>query len=357
MATHEGVMVGDLHLEKATAFLPSTWDALEPTFTALDNVVEYMRAHGLNHLIFGGDVCDNPFPSQRTMIRFIQWCAKYPWIDIDVILGNHDYSSTENNSLEMTEFLSKLGMLKNLRLHTTAMSIIKFDGVPFCFMPHPHTIAPRTKYPKVNVAHFEFTGAKRDNGHLIKDGHTLPNNQDYWLFGHLHRMQEFSNAFVVGTLDQKNYGEPLPKGFLHFKFKTSKEKLTVRNKWIEVDPPYKLINIKVTCPEDLDAIENKPNHFYRLLIKKGVEVPASVINHPQVMKHEGWRNKEELVQLQEEKLNLQEDNQSRTFSPTHRLKEHLIKEGLSKAQAKLGVKIVKNIVRDTPELSGMFNHG
>lgn len=349
-ATHAGVFVGDLHMEKGRLFLPQSWDHLDPIFTGLDKVTDYMRTNGLDHMVLGGDLCDSAYPDQKTIIRFMEWIEKHPWIVFDIILGNHDFASTDDNSLQVAALIVRLGKLKNVRLHMKGMDILTFNDVPFCFMPHPYTVPPKTPYAKVNVAHFELTGAKRDNGLIIKDAHVLPKSKDYYLIGHLHTYQQFSNATYSGTLDQKNYGEPLPKGFVHFKFSVTKDDtLKVWTKFVEVDPPYKLITLRINSLDDLAQITDDPTHFYKLLIKKGVPVPAKVINSPQVMKHAGWTNQKELETLEREQIALDDDH-AETFDPTHGLKLHLRKDGLSKAQAKLGVKIIEDLLAKNPDI-------
>lgn len=347
--SHECVMVGDLHMEKGRMFLPESWDHLDPIFTGLDKVAEYMRTNGLDHMFLLGDLCDSAYPDQKTIIRFMEWIEKHGWIFFDIILGNHDFANTDDNSLQIAELIVRLGKMKNVTLHMKGMDITEFNGVPFCFMPHPHTVPPKTDYPKINIAHFELTGAKRDNGTLIRDSHVLPKSKDYYVIGHLHTYQEFSNATFPGTLDQKNYGEPLPKGFLHFKGTVTKDGLKIWKKFVKVDPPYKLITLKITAPEDCDQITDDPTCFYRLCIKKGVHVPAKIINHPQVMKHEGWKNPKELEKLERQEIALDDDH-AETFNPTHGLKAHLVKEGLSKKQAKRGEKIVTRLLNKNPDI-------
>ncbi len=69
--------------------------------------------------------------------------------------------------------------------------------------------------------------------------------------GHLHRHQEYKRAFYPGTLFQKTFGEPLPKGFFQVNVKYKDNELDAQHEFIEVDPPFKLKTLKISHVDEL----------------------------------------------------------------------------------------------------------
>jgi hypothetical protein len=111
----------------------------------------------------------------------------------------------------------------------------EIEGVPVRFLPHPYT---KTSSKRLNIGHFEVTGAIRDNGYKIKEG---IENSNLALVGHLHTPHRIGNNYFSGTLYQTNFGESLPKSFHHFKVRDDLKCkiLNIRN-----EPEYILENKK-----------------------------------------------------------------------------------------------------------------
>ncbi len=281
----EFLVLGDLHLEGLHSLFGEK--GLDYQFQALKDGLDYALKNGIESVIILGDIFETPYPQQSTLSRLALFLGEYSKLQIRIILGNHDFSSTEANSLEVFSAFSRLQALANVNffLKPTEQEI---DGIPIFYLSWPHTIPPPAKYPRIVIAHLEVNGALRDNGMLIKTKQ-LVGKKDFWIIGHLHQYQTIGNNVVYpGMLFQKTFGESLPKGFLHVHAQLRGQHLTVDPIFIPYDPPFHLENIKIKSAQDLDKIPQRGKTWYKLVFSRQVSVESQwLTKHPQVLRIAG----------------------------------------------------------------------
>jgi hypothetical protein len=303
----EFLTIPDNHFGAFGSIFPELNDPDSLLYEAIEQPLEYARENGIHNLFFLGDLFDDPDPSQTQINRLIQFLVFLAEsFSVHVILGNHDYLAIGKNSMETVEFVNRAFNIKNVSIHMKPERVL-IDGVPFSFLPWPHFDKKKAglkEKPSINIAHVKQYGALTDSGMRIKQGGVKLNvDDDWWVIGDLHRKQTSNRVFYPGTLYQKNFGEPLPKGFGHYTATYRKAELRLKEKWIPMEPPFVLHNIKVETPEDLKLvlpqIEKRPLLRYKLFVKNNVALPPNFLdNNPHVVKVEGWRTKQELEQIE-----------------------------------------------------------
>lgn len=336
--------VGDLHLEKLETIFE---EHVQQILDMLDRVQRYCMDNGISTIIQLGDVCDTAYPRQSTINRLIKQIRKYPKIMHYFILGNHDYSSTEENSLETTQLLSDLKAVPNLKVYSKPDKV-KIDGVDCWMAPYPYRAAPKNNRPMLCFGHFEIKGSKRDNGQTIKDG--IPREslgtRNFWVLGHLHLYQPGDRAVFGGTLLQYNFGEPLPKGFLDVTAKMKNGKLSVKYSFIKVKPVYELRNVRIECDKDLAKVTDEPGVFFKLQVKNDFRLPPSfLLNHPQIVKApQYYKDDAEAKSLEVDELVLDVGPYTKSERATLGLKSFLIENfKMNKDQIEVARSIVKEI--------------
>jgi DNA repair exonuclease SbcCD nuclease subunit len=352
----EFVCIGDLHLGAFGNIFADMDNPDALVFEAVQQAVDYAKYNGIKTLIFLGDLFDAPEPSQHQVTQLLAFLLTLRDYDVHIITGNHDYEHISHNALEIADFVIRAGMLPHVKLYLkpTQTSI---DGVPFCFFPWPHHNRKKFKLtgpPSVNIAHVEQTGALTDSGRKIEEGVKLDQDSgDAWVIGHLHRRQEIGRIFYPGTLFQKTFGEPLPKGFLHGEAELRKGKLKFKGKWQAIQPPFVLENLRIEAPEDLRQVQaysttDRPIKRYKLFIKNSVALPPTFrVDNPHVVRIDGWKTKQEAEQLEKGNLVLSpaalSDTKKLIFND---LSTTLKEKGLNKPQRKKARKIINRIAAE-----------
>lgn len=99
------LLISDLHLGKVTHFrkegiaIPST--AFENNFTRLDEII---LSNTINQIIFLGDLFHNSHNAEWNL--FTKWRNKYNFIEMIIVLGNHDILSPQlfkDNNIKVFE--------------------------------------------------------------------------------------------------------------------------------------------------------------------------------------------------------------------------------------------------------------
>jgi DNA repair exonuclease SbcCD nuclease subunit len=356
VAFTEVIFIPDLHLNAFSNLFPELDDSNVLVYEACQQPIKYARYHGIKNLIVLGDVFDDPDPDQNAICAWQTFFNSLQDFNTYLIPGNHDYSNNGQISLRVNDFINSNYKVSNSRLFMKPTEI-KIDGVPFCFFPWPHYKKSKFGFegPSVNIAHIEIAGMLRDNGNLIKEGIKLNTKQDYWVIGHLHQYQKSKNNRVVypGTLFQKTFGEKLPKGFLHSKFWYKNGVLKVKHKWVAMQPPFELINLRIEKPEDLKLIlpqvNTRPILRYKLFIKKNtVALPPNFLHaNPHVIKHRDWLTEADLEASQSDNFALDSIPPMEVHDVIFRDLSHLLKTyGLNKEQRIKAKHIVQGYVKD-----------
>lgn len=302
----EVVFIPDLHIGAFGTVFSDLDNPDDLIYEAANQVITYARNNGIKNVIFLGDLFDAAEPTQKQVSDFIAFLFSLQPLNVYIIPGNHDYEHISHNSLEILNFLVSVKLIPHVQLFLQPTDAL-IDGVPFSFLPWPHHNKKKLrmrKGPAINIAHIEQAGALRDNGNVIEEGVVLNTKRDYWIIGHLHRKQEKDRVFYPGTLFQRTFGEPLPKGFSHSIIKYGSNGLKVKHKWRAIQPPFEMHNIRVEKPEDLQLVEpydikNRPIKRYKLFIRNGVALPPNYRQDNQhVVKIDGWKTKKEAEALE-----------------------------------------------------------
>jgi len=305
---------------------------------ACSKVLDQARERNIRTIVQLGDIFENPKPKQNTILKLIQWLHINKDFEFHIILGNHDWESSDNHSFELLDFVSKSKILRHVNVYTKP-TVVNFGPVHCGFVPYPFVKAPKCTKPLLCFGHFEIKGAKRDNGQVIAKGLELKTSKKLdWIIGHLHCKQP---PYYPGTLYQLSFGEPLPKGYFVCEADTVNGKLLISRRWVEFNPPYKLINRVINKSKDLRNFD-EPNTYYKLFIKSSISLPGSfLLENPQVLKIEHFR---EDVKVQEKGGLLIEDQSNLYYDPVDGLQNFLVGRGLTKKQINKAITMVKAVI-------------
>lgn len=293
----EFVTLGDLHLDKMYKLYGDK--TLELQIKEAEKVFKYAKKKGIKHLIQLGDVAHNPRLTYEAQIALQRLLDKYDGhINIYIILGNHDLEMTDVHSCEPLHEMVRSNKYKSVWFFDKPKQMI-LDGVPVNFLPFPYK-EPLDDKEAINCAHLERPGAIRDNGSKIVTGGDPDNKSGKWILGHLHTPQVVGNSLYTGTVYQTNFGESLPKSFLHVRaeYNKKKNKLKTRHKVIEVDPAFKLFNLKVNSLQDFDTIEDNELYLYKVFIQEDVQVPDNLLSkYPNIVNRINYSSETEFEDL------------------------------------------------------------
>lgn len=294
----EGVFIGDLHLDGLRKLFPD--NHLDLQMAEFRKPLRYAVELGLNFVILGGDISHNTRLSYEAQMAFLEVLHEYDGtLDIHVILGNHDVRNKDLHSLQPLVQLCRMEKFRTIYIYDRP-NRIQLDGTVINFLPFPYDCPPFSLGPTVNIGHLETTGARRDNGQRITKGWRPTRDQDIWLMGHLHLKQKTGNVWYPGTLYQMNFGEPLPKGWMHFILDTRNNQIDADITWIQNEPAFRLVNLSIEVEADLDKIESNPLHRYKLWLKSGVVLPPGFLTaHPNVYNVVGYKHRQELLSLED----------------------------------------------------------
>ncbi|QJT70992.1 Metallophos_2 domain-containing protein [Vibrio phage vB_VcorM_GR7B] len=293
------VGIGDPHLDKL--YNKFGEEAIPLQMAELRKPCDYALENGIKTVIYLGDTADNPRLSYQAQIALQDHLFKYDkkGLEQHIILGNHDVEAEDYHALETIQNLIKNGAFKNVVLYEKPEQVW-IDGVPFNFLPFPAK-EPLDKTNAINIAHIERPGALRDNGMRIqKGGIEEDSRDDVWDVGHLHTPQQQGRTVYAGTLFQTNFGESLPKSFLHCsaKYDAKKNKIKRTFQRIAVDPAFKFFNLEVNELADLKQIEKNPLYLYKVFANTEMELPKNLMaKYPNVIQTLGFSSKEELKDL------------------------------------------------------------
>lgn len=346
----EFLAVGDLHIGKHKIFFKNDDNYIKPVIDILYKAVEYCKINGIDYLILLGDIFDNPNPTDYERMQFFNFLNdnSHNWLKKYLIIGNHDFMKVKHHSMVFAEWLKKYGMFNNVHLYNEKIEIVKLEGIPFCFIPYPFNYAIKTNYPKINIGHYEINGAKRDTGNLVKNLDVDICKNDYYIMGHIHLYQVLGNVIYCGTPLQNKFSEKLPKGFVHFNIKqykkNNKYKLKCNYKFIKIETPYQLINIKVENEKDLNKILKDKNILYKVFIKNQLKMKKDDIMklYPNIINVIGYKNDKELKTYINNTISINSiDN---IIDPTYSLYRFLRQKDLSVDDSRFGVRKINEII-------------
>lgn len=332
----EFVLSSDHHLEGLDKHYD---DATERTLREMQKLYDYCYTHGITHLFLAGDITDRSAMSYETYISLYLFFLKNNGINTYYLAGNHDFEHFGKTSVNFLSVLSDKGALPNLKVFLEPKRQV-IDGVPVNFLPYPSMQTLSKAKGGLNIAHVEYTGALGDNGRKLTTKNELATSPlDYTLSGHLHTYQllESRRVLYCGSLFQKNFGENLPKGFVHGQATIKNGKVSVKHRFVENHPCMILENVHITCVDDYKQLKHSDNVRYKLHVGEDVPVPSTLmLDYPNItggIHHIGHKKAD--VDVESVKI--------QTVNITTGLKEHLASLGLDTSDIKKAIKYVKDL--------------
>lgn len=281
----EGIATSDWHLTGLEKHFPETHD--DRVFTEIDKIYQYALKNGIKHVFVPGDISDTPHLPTDSYIALVLHLKKYDGlIETHYIAGNHDFSDISKTSLDFLKVLCDQGFFKTFHLYLQPKRV-NIEGVPVNFLPYPcmETLSRENK-GALNFAHVEYSGAIGDNGRKLKTKHELSViENDYTVSGHIHQYQHIPSkrAVYCGNPFQKNFGEALPKGFIHFQAERKKGRIHFKHKFVDNRPNFALHNIQIEDLSDLKQLKHDDNIRYKLHVGADVVLPADImIQYPNI---------------------------------------------------------------------------
>ena len=337
-----GVAIGDLHLDALTKYWSNANNMQAEAVVSAAHLA--VKRFGAKHIVLLGDVAEGIKDSTGAYVRLSE-LGQSVLLDlllelqsmapVHIICGNHDFSSVGNTSLNLFEKMSRNGLFKRVNIYTEpAYKVI--DGAKVAFLPHPHKEA--TKAVNLAFAHYEVAGAVSDSGRVIKNDEKGAKGATY-IQGHLHTKQKVRNHFYPGTLYQMSFGESLPKFFGMFHSGAS----GVSVKTHSVNPPFKLINLRVSKPSELKGLDTSPTTLYKLFLHESVKVPDSFLaDHQNIVNALEYKDETELAALEELSLNLTES--AIDLSIDQVLPDYLKAQGISKSTIRRALELHQRLL-------------
>lgn len=332
----EFIGIGDLHFGKLDNLIP---DASAKIANCLHRVFGYALNHGVQTIIFYGDVCDTPRLSYKDQVALysVILSPKYRDLRLRFILGNHDFSEDGTHSLEVLSLVAKECEV-NFKVYTQP-TVVKIEDERFKMLPYPFT---DTEARCVNVGHFETSGSMRDNGRIIDEG---VETEHHGVQGHLHTNHRVRQMHYSGTLYQTNFGETEAKFFHHCKVKGGKLKVNS----VAFKSPWTLRNLKVNTRSDIDQLEHDDTLLYKLFIKTGLDVDIEELTtqFPNIVKTNVYKTKQELKLMVSEGWKLDQDlvEQSVSSIDERSIVMQRLGQTLVPKQVKRGIQILDSLQR------------
>jgi DNA repair exonuclease SbcCD nuclease subunit len=346
----EAISTSDFHLEGMKKhFL----DATNRQIKEVDKVHQYALSKGIKHVFWPGDLSDHPVMSFGTYMKLVMFIKKYDGLlNIYYVGGNHDRSDAENTSCDLLKLLAEHRFFKSFRIFL-APEQDRIEGTLVNFCAWPCNASMTEKEGCLNFAHIAANGAIGDNGRPMKVSHDFGSHKrDYTISGHIHQYQHLKKQKVIfnGNPYQKNFGESLPKGFIHFKTATKKNEVQMKHRFIDNHPNFELHTVVIESPSDFAKLKDSNNLRYKLLVAPDVLIPSDLrIQYPNITG--GIFNSETKKQdktmdnpTSPEQLGLV--SQVARIKPTTGLTEFLVGEGYNKKAIKTAKSIVKEAMNE-----------
>lgn len=342
----EAISASDFHLDGMNKhFL----DATDRQLKEVDKINQYAMSKGIQHVFWPGDLSDHPKMPFSTYMKLVMFLKKYDGIlNIYYVGGNHDRSDSENTSCDLLKLLADHGFFKTFRIFL-APEQDRIDGTLVNFCAWPCNASMTEKEGALNFAHIAANGAIGDNGRPMKVSHDFGSHKrDYTISGHIHQYQHLKNQRIIfnGNPYQKNFGESLPKGFVHFKTATKKNEVQMKHRFIDNHPNFELHTVVIESPADFTKLKDNNNIRYKLLVAPDVLVPADLrIQYPNItggIFNSETKKKDDRSDGASSPEQLGLVSQVARIKPTTGLTNFLVGEGYSKKD----IGVAKSIVRE-----------
>ena len=331
----DAVLTGDWHL---TGLNKHFQDADERILAEGEKVFQYAVNNGIKTVLIAGDISDKPILPYGTYTGLFNLFEKYDkLLTIIYVAGNHDFENIEKTSMDFMRRLAKSRAFKNLQI-VLKPERIEIEGVPVNLLPYPCVKSLSKKQGALNVAHVEYTGAIGDNGRAIKTKNELKaHKNDFTVSGHIHQYQymKAKRALYCGNPFQKNFGEALPKGFVHLRAILNGDRVDVEHKFVENKPGFILQNVYINDLNDFKKLKHDSNIRYKLHVDPEVPLPADImLQYPNITGGIVWTGNKTVDHDTIETIKIERA----AIDPMFGLKEFLGAEGLDQKAIKLALK-------------------
>lgn len=319
----EFLIVGDVHCDKPKPYP----NYLKVAVDTLKGICNYAKDEGIKHIFLLGDIFETPYPSDTTKIEILKLLDDKD-LFFYIILGNHEWSSNELNSLELLSYLANTKYSNvSIFLQPTCR---KIGGLRFQFLPFPCE-KPISDKKSICLAHTGFDGFLTDSGRQVKG--TKLDKKHSWFVGHLHLRQ---GNIYPGSILQNNFGETEDKYFFHC---IAENEGSIQVKAVAIPQTYKLKKVIIKTDSDWKKLKPNPNIYYKIDVKNDLVIPNlekyNIVNI-------GYFKKE--TELSDTELVLSKEEME-ICNPTLYLSSFLKKKGLGKEKRIKAKNIIKNIMK------------
>lgn len=267
----ELVSSSDWHLTNESDHFPNL---LSRQMYEIRKIYQYCVENGIRHLMCPGDIGNTDKLEEAVKLALIDLWDEYDGhVTTHYIPGNHDFNNINRTSMDVFNRLQK--KFKSLHIYMKPTSL-ELEGVRVNMLPFPCVESPKSKIGSLNFSHISYNGAIGDNGRKLRVANEfIQNPNDFNVSGHIHTYQymETKNALYNGSPYQKNFGESLPKGFVHLKARMSKNAVDVRHKFVEAKPSFQFINLRIDTRADLKKLSTSDSIRYKLWVAPDVILP------------------------------------------------------------------------------------
>lgn len=346
MATLHAIVTSDWHFEKLKKLFPH--DHIDRQIREIEKIYQYALEKGIKHVFIPGDISDTHKMEADTYMKMLMLFKKYDGIIHTYYSGgNHDYSDITTTSMDLFKTILDGGYLETFHLFLKSEQI-EVDGITCNMVCHPDLESMPSRNPCLNFVHVEYTGAKGDNGRLLKSKHNFQSpRRDFNISGHLHQYQELTKRRVIycGTPYQTNFGEALPKGFIEIRAGVKDRKMVVKHRYIDNKPGFRLLTEEICSTKDFARLSTEPGIRYRLYLDEGVVVPSDLmLRNPNIV--QVWhKNKNSKITTDVEQFR-QETTELPQLNPTDGLAKVFKAGGFKKSDYLVAKDMVKQALTE-----------
>lgn len=319
----EAVITSDWHLDcfntrAYSSYFPQRSD-LDYQVAELRKPFEYAIDHGIRNVFVLGDIGDKHVLSVDAQLALLDLLVAYDGVlNTYIIHGNHDYSDINTRSLSLFDMLNTYKKFKTVNLFDTEELVI--DRVLCRFLSYPNKeIGVKSA---LNLFHLDVNGAVAGTAKITRGIDAPPT---YSISGHIHEHQVVGKTIYCGSPYQVDFGNKLPKGFLHIRAKSPHE---LRYKFINSGPRIELRKLSVNSDRDWSRLSRDKHHLYKIVVASHIQIPSTIrTDYPNILDISGRYEQPEQQEVAE-------------IRPTDGLETFLFNSGLSDIQVNRGLSLV-----------------
>lgn len=252
--------IGDLHLGCQINYIPNLYKL---QIKNLQACVALAIDHGIEHIWLLGDIFDAPHPPRHIQIALLKFMNKNPDVHFHIIVGNHDWESSEHHALMLTKSIT--GLFPTNYTVYEKPQVVTIDGMEIFVCSHPNVLDRPNKSVSWCLGHFAWNGAKGDNGYKVE---TKFSPKGKWILGDFHTHQSTSRYVYAGSLHPVTWHEGEDKGVLIFDEDDWM--------WHKIEGCYSLNTMHLSSDEDLRKIHTKGHNYWSLKTESGYTIPNEI---------------------------------------------------------------------------------